>query len=86
MTTSAELEEHDFRFKEKQPPWRSVKLTDSCSLQCAACEGIFRLSEWKLEKDSIECELCGEHDGIFCPGCEEGYNNMHDTSHLRVIP
>ena len=86
MTTSADLEAHHFRFKEHQPPWRTIKPADSCSLKCVVCKGVFPLAAWELEEDGVECELCGTHDAIFCPGCEEAYDNMHGTSHLQVLP
>lgn len=44
-------------------------LTKDSFVECPECCNYSPIEAW--EDVSVECDVCGDHDGIICPICDE---------------
>jgi Zn finger protein HypA/HybF involved in hydrogenase expression len=51
------------------------KLTSEADLvKCPECQASSPIKDW--EGGSVYCELCGDHDAIVCPNCDESFDHV----------
>lgn len=54
-----------------------------CEIKCTEC------GEWshheKWEESFIDCEICGDHDAMICPNCNESLDRVFTETESRLI-
>ncbi len=48
--------------------------TSTTKIKCRECNEWSLVSRWA--ECEVACDLCGEHDGIRCPECEESFDHV----------
>lgn len=52
---------------------------DSSLVTCPWCHGVASLTDW-TETDGVDCDSCGWHYGVKCPGCSGALDPVMDES------
>lgn len=66
-------------FKFAQPG----KPTQNAVIQCPGCSEWIPIEEWKPVE--IGCDLCGSHDGILCPKCDDCFDQVRDVFNFKNL-
>jgi hypothetical protein len=70
--------------KEAEEYWDfDSPISDISTIECPECEESSALRSWTI--GAIYCDLCGEHDAIWCPKCHQPIDSVR-TLTFKVVP